>query len=505
MNLSRLKGFVAEGEPLRWPHRIWLGTIFIIGVLYCYAFPPFQTNDEDAHWKHLWGVAYGGLRCNAPKPQAIVDFLNVVEQRAVRENPGAWRIQFQHEALHFVGSKEATTNDGTACRYPPHPYLVPGLVARLVAFGVSGRLGPGSVLRAAYAARITNWILVTLAVLLLCRRLPWMRNFTLAFYSIPEMIQQSMAVNTDSFLFVAAAFLLLLVFGRRMSTWNLIGIAVVVALIAMVKPVYAAFSAFGLIAGERLLAQHRWRVRDLAALAAAVALPIFAQWAWIRWVNVAPPSAGPPPPDRGRAWATQQMQFLAAHKGMVWTLLRHQWRDLFGSDLMKGSWLSIFGAFGWSMFTMARAGHYVLVVGLALSIVDDVITGVPSPGLERPRWRMKVALGVVSLALVAMCIAIIIGMYIYFSGAFLGRIGADEVIGVQGRYYLLPIFFWIVFLIHVARRREPLMRWWAGLPDVLTVASLFLCAWSNVYALREILYRFNSVYLRVPIPAPPHY
>ena len=25
MNLSRLKAFVAEGEPLRWPHRIWLG------------------------------------------------------------------------------------------------------------------------------------------------------------------------------------------------------------------------------------------------------------------------------------------------------------------------------------------------------------------------------------------------------------------------------------------------------------------------------------------------
>jgi hypothetical protein len=96
-------------------------------------------------------------------------------------------------------------------------------------------------------------------------------------------------------------------------------------------------------------------------------------------------------------------------------------------------------------------------------------------------------------------------MYIYFSGAFLGRIGANEVIGVQGRYYLLPILFWIAFVIYVVRRREALPRFWAGLPDALTVASLLLCAWSNVYALREILYRFNSVYLPVPIPAPPHY
>lgn len=499
----RIWRFVTDGEPLRWPHRLWLAAIFIIGVLYCYAFPPFQTNDEDAHWKHLWGVAYGQLRCNGPKPRAVVDFLTVVRQRAVRENPGAWRVQYQRDALRFVGSDGKTTDDGTACRYPPYPYLVPGLVARLVAFGVRGHLHPGSVLRAAYAARITNWILVSLAVLLLCRRLPWMRNFTLAFYSIPELIQQSMAVNTDSFLFVAAAFLMLLMFGRRLSTWSLVAIGVVVGLMTVVKPVYATYGAFGFFAVDRLIRRRGFRARDLVTLACALMLPFAAQWWWTRFVSAGTPATTVP--DRGRTWAAEQMAFLRSHKSIAWTLLRHQWRDLFGEDLMKGSWLSIFGAFGWSMFTMPRMGHYLLLSGIGCAVGDDIVAAAPARGLEPPTWRSFGALAIASLAVTVTVVGIIIGMYIYFSGAFLGRIGADEVIGVQGRYFLIPIFFWTAFLIYVARRRAALSRLWFTLPDALTLIALFTCVWANVYALREILYRFNSAYLAVPIAAPPHY
>jgi uncharacterized membrane protein len=495
---------IADGVPLRWPHRMWLASIFIIGIVYCYAFPPFQTNDEDAHWLHLWGVAYGHAGCNGRKPNAVREFLDVVRQRMVREDPGQWRAQYLHDALRFVGSAEPTTADGTACRYPPHPYVVPGLVARFVAFGWRGHLSAGSVIRAAYAARITNWILVTLGILLLCRRLPWIRNFALAFYSIPELIQQSMAVNTDSFLFVATVLLLLLVLGRRVSWWNLILVGLVAALMTTIKPVYVTFGAFGIIGWQRLFARHRWRYRDLLALVAAFALPLLVHWLWMRWLGAV--AAGEPSrPDRGRVWAQQQIQFLHDHPHMIVTLLAHQWRDFFGQDLMKGSWLSILGAFGWSMFTMKRAGHYLLLFALGCAIANDLVAGQSARELEPPSRRMVLAVGLTSLAVLVTVLAIIVGMYVYFSGAFLGRIGADEVIGVQGRYYLIPILLWTTFLIYVARRRALLPLRWASVPDVLTSASLLTCVWANVYALREILYRFNSAYLPFPIPAPPHY
>jgi hypothetical protein len=227
--------------------------------------------------------------------------LNLLHQKEVREDPNRWRHQYWRDALHFAGGEYQVTTDGTACRYPPTPYFLPAMVARTVAF-IHGELRPGSMLRAGYAARLTNWILTSLAVLLMCWRLPWLRNFTLFFYSIPEAIQQSMAVNTDSFLFVTTVALLLLTFSRPRA-WALPAIGLVVALMAMIKPVYAPLAALGLIMWERLLAQHRWRWRDLAAGLSCVAVVWLAQSLWTHWLVHAVVAPGAASMDPILLWA----------------------------------------------------------------------------------------------------------------------------------------------------------------------------------------------------------
>ena len=88
--------------PLSWPHRLWFGAIFVIGICYCFAFPPFQTNDEDAHWLHLWGVAYGHLRCEEAKPYSVKDFSTIVHQKEVREDPPTFASPYQRDALKWT-------------------------------------------------------------------------------------------------------------------------------------------------------------------------------------------------------------------------------------------------------------------------------------------------------------------------------------------------------------------------------------------------------------------
>src|SRR5439155_20277396 len=131
----------------------------------------------------------------------------------------------------------------------------------------------------------------------------------------------------------AAAFLLLLVFGSRLSPWSLVLVGVVVALMTIIRPVYAPLCAFGFIAADRLLARRGRRWIDLAALAGALALPFVMQWLGKRWLKT---DTAAPGADRGTHRAAEQMLFLHAHPGIVWTLLVHQWRDFFGTDLMKG-------------------------------------------------------------------------------------------------------------------------------------------------------------------------
>lgn len=495
--------FLAAGEALTWPHRFWFATIFCIGIGYCYAFPPFQTNDEDAHWLKMWSIAFGHYRCEEGKPAAAVELLRILHQKQVREDPNLWHHQYRRDALAFVGSDYQTKVEGACPNYPPMPYFLPAAVARQVAYR-HGELRPGSMLRAGYAARIANWVLFSLAVLLLCRRRAWFRNFTLFFYSIPEAIQQAMSINTDSFLFAVTVGLLLLSFGRPRA-WALPLIGLGVGLMTIVKPVYSPLAALGLIVWERLVAQHRWRWRDLAAAVGGVLLLAAAQSLWSHWLAQAPESPAAARLDYGRSRAVQQIAFLHQHPGVVVPLILHQWRDLFSDDLMRGSWLSIFGAFGWSMFTMGRWAYYVLLLGCASALAADLVAAVPAPDIPRPSRRGLVALLLAAGAVEVCVIGVIIGMYIFFSGAFLNRIGADDVIGVQGRYYHIPILLWAVMLLYAVRRREPLGPRARTLPGLLVTIALFSCVLANVEAIHAVLLRFNGAYLAAPIPAPKHY
>jgi uncharacterized membrane protein len=340
-------------------------------------------------------------------------------------------------------------------------------------------------------------------MLFACRRLPWFRNFLLFFYSIPEVLQQSMAINTDSFLFVATFVLLALVYKRRPSMWTMVAIGLVVGSMTVIKPIYIVFGALAFIVLERLLAQQRWRWRDGVALAVALTLPYVMQRLWMSWLTAV--VLRPSSLDAGRQLAGKQMAFFHDHPSILFPLMWHQLRDLFSDDLMRGSWLSIFAAFGWSMFTMKRWGYYLMLLGGVSAFVADAISAKEAPGVAAPtRWTAYAtvaAAGGVFLSVVAT----IVGMYIYFSGAFLGRIGANEVIGVQGRYYLIAILLWAAMLMHLVRRRVPLPTRWATAPLVLASVALFCCALSGVLSLQSVLWHFHASYFGPIGPPPFHY
>jgi len=262
----------------------------------------------------------------------------------------------------------------------------------------------------------------------------------------------------------------------------------------------------GLILWERLFAQHRWRWRDLAAMASAVVLPWVIQTLWNRWLNNVYVPEAVLRGDWGHTRASQQLEFLHAHPSIIFPLLIHQVRDFFLSDdLMKGSWLSIFGAFGWSMFAMDRWAYWLLVLAGGLAFTVDCIANEPAPEQPRPSRNGIIAIVLAAGAVELSIIGVILGMYVYFSGAFLNRIGADEVIGVQGRYYHTAILLWTPMLLHAVRRRQPLGRWTRHLPAALVTLAMFACVLANIEALDTILTRFFGHYLsQVPI-APKHY
>ena len=142
-------------------------------------------------------------------------------------------------------------------------------------------------------------------------------------YSIPEMLQTAMAINTDSFLLCGAAVLLVLMFGSRSRARTLAAMAIVLTMMTVTKLIYWPFFALCLPVFQRLVARHGWRVRDVAALVLALVVPYVAYQSWVSWSSE---TAGSQLAYLGNT-TNQQIEFLKAHPHMVLTLLRHQVRD----------------------------------------------------------------------------------------------------------------------------------------------------------------------------------
>src|SRR5688572_15556957 len=172
---------------MKWLHATWFAITFLFGLAFVFALPPFQSNDETFHWHRLWATAHGQVVCRTMT-------------QAARAFPRVWNSS---PALgHKIGdrhSRNAKVYQGTSEK----------MAARVIGLTLAGEPRGGvTMLAAFYAARIVNWVFLSVMVFWALRRLPRLRTLLLAFYAIPEVLQQGSAINNDAFLFSATLVLL---------------------------------------------------------------------------------------------------------------------------------------------------------------------------------------------------------------------------------------------------------------------------------------------------------
>jgi uncharacterized membrane protein len=453
---------------MNWLHRSWFAVTFAFGLAFVVVLPPFQSNDENFHWHRLWATAHGQIVCRS-MTQAARGF-----PRVFTINPAAGhKIASRHfdRAWQYQGSGEKWLAGDTACTYFPTGYLPSALAARLLGLRWNGEPRVGGMMRAFYAARMVNWLLFSAVMIWALVRLPGLRTVLLAFYSIPEVLQQATAVNNDAFLFSAALALLVCVAAR--PRWS-VGLAVtaLVALMTLTKPVYAglALLAIPVIAAVR---PRTWR--ELVVLGCMLApLPLWALW---QHANTY---------DRSIDWrptwnvdAGQQAQFLLNHPLHVARLMFAQLRDTFGGNLMHGSWRGIFGAFGWSALEMHWSGYYLLLTAMAAAITCDArFARAQEIPFVAPRWSWVFA----CCGIAAIFPGVVIGMYLLFT-----TIGEPSVNGVQGRYYLIPLLLLIGVALLLKRKRGD----HPPIALALTTWAFVACSMANglaVHAIRRYFY-----------------
>jgi uncharacterized membrane protein len=453
---------------------VWFLCVLAGSLAMVFFIPPFQTNDEVAHWYRAWTVADTGVLCRGV-PRVATTLQSTVETTNLSRHQVTWSRALLHAAAELPGDAHTTHSGFNACFYSPVAYVLPALALRLVArpFDPSR---PSRILAAFYAARITNWLLMGVGVLLFLLYAPRARNLTLVMYALPMTIQQTIAINQDSLIFVAA--LLLLWAWWAAPSWT--GLLVALGLLLLVKIIYACLLLWVLCALWRLPPARRWR----SALLLAIPLGLCLLWNGLVVRRTAggyvPPGVNP----------HEQLQYLAAHPLRFFALYAHQLRDYFGRGHMNGGWTGILGVLGWAQADLANRAYAALALAIVAAFALDLAGDETTPPVRS--WRVERVGPIVSALAIVPAVSLV--MYLVFTPP-----GWPYILGVQGRYLELPLFF-ALFLVGDWLRALPRWRdgraraWLSPRASRLAWAPFALCVVGYVEMARTIwtLYGFGS-------------
>jgi hypothetical protein len=416
-------------------HRAWFGVVFAVYVAFLALIPPFQSNDEDAHWQRMWTVAEGHITCQKIPRAAVAFSQRFDEVRATsRMTPELWRLRVR-------GTPYLIQPGGAPCMYIPLSYVMPAMLARLVANPLDPSRSARMML-AFYVARAFNLLLLAVGVLVFMRAAPALRSLTLTLYSLPMAIQQSISINQESTILCLAFCVLALWWSRPSVRQSLFLLAAVTGL-ALTKPTYLVLLL--LWAGSLLRLRGvgvPWR--RIAALSTLVLIPLGAWGAWSYFVAGRPEALRYLP---GWVVLPAQIDWVKEHPIVLWRIVVIQFQDLFGRDHLRGGWTSVLGVLGWADYEIGERAYRALLAAVPLAMVADFLArpGLPPDapeGERRGAWAYLLPI----VAAVLIIPGITIALYFQFNAP-----QADYAMGMTGRYLHVPYFTVLASLVLWAR------------------------------------------------------
>lgn len=459
-------------STLALPHRTWFFFIFVASFAFMIAIPPFQTNDEPAHWDRTWTVARGQLVCGEIPVVVVDDTLAAARYDPVRFG----KMKFSSEAWDAMrrlpGVNDLALTQGGACAYIPVAYVLPAISMLPFVSPLDPTNGAG-MLAGFYAARTSNWILMGLAVFVFLLIAPGFRNLTLVIYSFPTVIQQTVSINQESFTFLCV-FALIWLWARRPTQRTVLWMLVVITLLSAIKITFLALLVLWIATVVRWVRAEAIPLRRTLWVSALIVLPLLIQLRW--WTSGAATLYSYPGVDPGL-----QMKYLLEHPLRIFGLLGQGHLDLAGRGYLNGGWTGLFGVLGWSEYGINRFAYLLLFLSLLLALLLDAITGhtVDEPDgkwLVRSRWTLPV------LSAYAMVPLIMLSLYLGFTA-----VGDRHIIGVQGRYLLFPYFFMLTFGADWFRWRWPDWKLPGKTSGCLRWTAFGMCALAVVSAFGTVL------------------
>lgn len=454
-----------ERPELLWRSRVNVEKTYLIvalawGVLLVFLTPPLQTFDELAHYYRAWSVAQG---------QVVVPGSGRVDLPSGAEaltglfptGPLAFRLQKVstgtiEAALSQPMGSTSVTASSAASGYGPIGYLPQAAGIDLT------RLVRGPPLAALYLARLLNLLAAVLLAYHGLRMLPFAKLAVGLVALLPMTMMEMASLSPDALLIGGSIFLAGLVVHcttkARVSGRDITLLALGAVLLLNAKPGYATLSLLLLLLLPRQFSSR-------LAYAATVGGSIVASGAvTLVFMRLAPDASEFLAQFLGadnRVDGPAQLRFVLTHPlAFAWTVgntIANQ-----GVFLLRQT----VAAYAWGQRNIGDAVVLVAAVG-----VVAVLTAAET--VDFAAWRRAITLGVGLLT----GVGVALGLYMAWTA-----VGAQEIAGLQGRYFV-PCFV----LGFIGLSGFPFRRRWV-VPTVVGAVVVILVV-VNLFTLFTYYYR----------------
>lgn len=466
-SLNQSDGTKTSGSRLRRlvsfffsPHTLFLILAIPFGVVFTFFVPPFQVPDENLHFYRAYQISEGhfvpqtqGRLMGGWAPVSVVELQKkFVDMRWAAQGKTNPPEIASHLKTPLHPEKKVFVSEAVIACYSPVPYAATSLV-----FWV-GRGFDCSALQLMYLGRLANLAAWCMLVFLAIRWLPAGKWLFMLLALTPMSLYEAASLSADcltnalAFLTIAA-FLRLYASDSVISFRRLIGVFFLLIAMSLCKNIFFIFTGlFFLLRSRQFGGRGRyWLIFGLLLFANLAAVGY-----WAYQFN------GTPINWNGTADPAQQAQYILSAPLNYAAVLLNTFSVNQGFQPFSIRWIGTFvGWFGW---TEVFLGRWHFWQWLALLLLVGLTDGSPKIKLNGGRKTLLLILWMMGVLLT------ITAVYCTWN-----PVGADEVKGLQGRYWIpfSPLFFLLFYT-----RRCGTARWWTGpLLTACTAVSLIMALW----------------------------
>ena len=407
----------------------------IFGIIMIAVIPPFQSPDEDSHFKKAYVVSYGKLYPSSQNgvvgynlPNDMVKYINekLSTYTGNRNKKYSYDEQIIDDRLPKDYSDVSFYNFSTA-ETMPFAYLGPALgvwVARISSAIVG--LKNISITHMLYFARFFSLLLYIIIVAFAIKITPILKKTFCAIALIPMSLSLAAAISYDSVLMatslLATAIIFKLIFDDNVKKINykyIVGLGVIGFILLSVKTVYATvLLPIIFVPKEKFDGGSKKSIIKTFEIIIGISVGLFL-------LNKLP--ALFIKKAAGDGAITAQIQFILNHPIYyikVWLTSMISNRNFYLSGMF-----GTFGLLDTYVLTMFMVVYFIAFFAVVLSDLSTC--------KNKFNWKYKI---VSVLGNVISIFGIFIALYILWTSSEIG-IGAPTITGVQGRYFLplLPL------------------------------------------------------------------